>query len=106
MTCANVSCAGMEVVADGRQQISSERLMTLAVVAIVTLTSIVLMLSCTSPEFSWDEADYVASTAHPWSVLWGGSDYNRHGHGPMAIYLAKLGRVVFPAGVAPLEYRL
>jgi Dolichyl-phosphate-mannose-protein mannosyltransferase len=96
----------MEVVADPRKQISAERLTTLAVVTIVTLTSIVLMLSCTSPEFSWDEADYVASTVNPWSVLWGGSDYNRHGHGPMAIYLAKLGREVLPASVAALEYRL
>jgi hypothetical protein len=64
------------------------------------------MLSCTSPELSWDEADYAANTAAPWSFLWGRSDYRRHWHGPMAIYLAKLGREVLPAGMVSLEGRL
>jgi hypothetical protein len=96
----------MALFADGRKHISSERIITLSVVLIITLASIVLMLSCTSPEFSWDEADYVANTANQWGFLWGGSDYGRHGHGPMAIYLAKLGQEVLPAGTGPLEGRL
>lgn len=90
----------------GRNLLSSERLITLSVVTIITLVSIVLMLSCTSPELSWDEADYAANTATPWGVLWGTSDYGRHGHGPMAIYLAKLGQEVLSAGTVSLEVRL
>jgi len=90
---------------DGRAH-SSERVITALVVTILSLTSTVLMLSCASPEFCWDEADYVASTANPWGVLWGGSGYDRHGHGPMMIYLAKLGREVLPAGAGSLEVRL
>jgi hypothetical protein len=63
------------------------------------------MLSYTSPELSWDEADYVPSAAKKWEVLWGEADYNRHGHGPMAIYLTKLGQEVLPAGAGSLEVR-
>jgi len=63
------------------------------------------MLLCTSPEFSWDEADYVAASANHWGFLWRDSDYNRHGHGPMMIYLAKLGEFL-PASVGSLETRL
>jgi hypothetical protein len=80
----------MDSSAHSRKRISRERLMTVLVVTIITLASLVLMLSCTSPELSWDEADYAANTAAPWSLLWGTSDYGRHYHGPMAIYLAKL----------------
>jgi hypothetical protein len=76
---------------------SSERPITLPAVTIITLASTVLMLLCASPEFSLDEADYLASLANHWGFLWGGSDYNRHGHGPLMIYLAKLGQEVLPA---------
>jgi hypothetical protein len=85
---------------------SSERLITLSAVTIITLASTVLMLLCTSPEFSWDEADYLASTAHNWGFLWGEYGYVRHGHGPLAIYLAKLGQQVLPAAAGSLEGRL
>src|SRR5215831_15644504 len=86
-------------------RISSETLITLSIVSIIALTSTVLMLSYTSPEFSWDEADYVENTANNWGFLWGGSNYALHGHGPMAIYLAKLGQEVLPAGAGSLEVR-
>ena len=85
---------------------SSERLITLSIVTIITVASTVLMLLCASPEFSWDEADYVASSANNWSFLWGGSDYGRHGHGPLTIYLAKLGQELLPAAAGSLEGRL
>jgi Dolichyl-phosphate-mannose-protein mannosyltransferase len=96
----------MNAFADRRKHISSERLITMLVVTIITLASIVLMLSRTSPELSWDEADYAANLAAPWSSLWGSADYGRHGHGPMAIYLAKLGQEVLPVGTVSLEVRL
>jgi len=96
----------MSLFPDGRKHVASDRIVTLSVVTIVTLASVVLMLSCASPELSWDEAAYAPNTATPWSVLWGGSDYDRHGHGPLAIYLAKLGREVLPAGMASIEVRL
>jgi Dolichyl-phosphate-mannose-protein mannosyltransferase len=96
----------MESFADGRKHLSSERLITLSVVTIITLASIVLMLSCSSPELCWDEADYAKSTAMPWSFLWSKAAYGRHGHGPMAIYLAKLGQELLPAGTVSIEVRL
>jgi len=95
----------MHLSAEGRRHAFFERFITLSVVTVLTVASTVLMLACTSPEFSWDEADYVASTANHWNFLWRDSDYNRHGHGPMAIYLAKLGQEVLPAS-APLERRM
>jgi dolichyl-phosphate-mannose-protein mannosyltransferase len=98
--------AAMDLFADSRKHVSSEQLIALSVVAIITLTSTVLMLYCASPEFTWDEADYVLSIANHWSFLWRESDYNRHGHGPMAIYLAKLGQEVLPAWAGSLERRL
>jgi hypothetical protein len=78
----------------------------LAAASIITVASIVLMLSCASPEFSWDEAAYLDSIANHWGFLWGGSDYTRQHHGPMAIYLAKLAQEVLPAGAGSLEGRL
>ena len=81
-----------------RSLISSERLITLAVVTILTLVSVVLMLSCASPELDWDEADYASNISNTWRFLWSRSEYFRHSHGPMAIYLAKLGQQVLPAG--------
>jgi len=95
----------MDSIADGHKSIS-ERLVTSAVVTIITLTSIVLMLSCTSPELSWDEADYASNTTASWRFLWSRFDYERHGHGPMTIYLAKLGQQILPAGTFSIEVRL
>ncbi|HUK16195.1 MAG TPA: hypothetical protein VLW65_07250 [Bryobacteraceae bacterium] len=42
----------------------------------------------------------------PWSFLWGKAAYGRHGHGPMAIYLAKLGQELLPGGTVSIEVRL
>ncbi|MFZ0804548.1 MAG: hypothetical protein WAN03_00115 [Candidatus Sulfotelmatobacter sp.] len=95
----------MHLSAASRTTAFSERFITLLLVTILSVASTVLMLALTSPEFSWDEADYVASTANSWHFLWSDSDYNRHGHGPMAIYLAKLGQEVLPASVS-LERRM
>jgi hypothetical protein len=83
---------------------SSEQLITASVIAILTVASLVLMLWCASPEFSWDEAVYVANTNSPWSYLWRTFSYTRHSHGPMAIYLAKLGQEL-PTSVGSLESR-
>jgi hypothetical protein len=77
-------------------------MVTLCLFTILIVSSTVLMLLCASPEFGWDEADYAGNIEHPWHFLWSESDYNRHGHGPMMIYLAKLGQEVLPAEV-PLE---
>lgn len=85
---------------------SSHWLITPLVITIITVLSIVLTLLCTSPELSWDEADYVSSTTQNWRSLWLRSDYERHAHGPMAIYLAKLGEEVLPHTGLPVEVRL
>ena len=89
----------------GRNLASSEKLVTLSIATIITLASLVLMRSLTSPEFSWDEADYVGKTLNHWGFLWGLFSYDRHGHGPMAMDLAKLGRELLPGWVGPLEVR-
>jgi hypothetical protein len=97
----------MDSFAEGRKHISTERLITLSVVTTLTILSIVLMLACCSPEFTWDEADYVASTTKSWGFLWGVYNHNDgHGHGPLAIELAKLGQEVLPLWVGSLECRL
>lgn len=78
--------------------------LTLSLVTFMTAASVVLLLSLTSPEFSFDEADLLANTSYDWGFLWTRSDYGRHFHGPMAIYLTKLGEEVLPA-LASLEGR-
>jgi len=85
---------------------SSEWLISLSAGLIITVLSLTLMLSYTSPELSWDEAAYAANTATHWGVLWGSANYTRHFHGPMAIYLAKLGQERLPAGIGSPECRL
>ncbi len=84
---------------------SSEHLISVAAVAIIAVISLVLMISYTSPELSWDEGDYSPSAAKPWFELWSQQNYTRHAHGPMGIYLAKLGDAVLPSGWA-VETRL
>jgi hypothetical protein len=79
--------------------------LTLGIVAFTTVTSVVLLLSLTSPEFSWDEADLLASASLDWGFLWSKASYTRHFHGPMAIYLAKLGQEALPAALGSLEAR-
>src|SRR5262245_11232103 len=83
----------------------SESLITLPVFVTITMVSVVAMLLYTSPEFYWDEADYLPHTANHWGFLWGGFNYDRHAHGPMAIYLAKLGQEMLPTAVGSLEDR-
>ena len=66
-----------------RDLVPSERLATRIIVTSIAIVSFVLMLSYASPEFFWDEADYVAQTINSWSSLWAGFNYDRHGHGPL-----------------------
>jgi hypothetical protein len=76
---------------------------TLAVAMLMTAASVVLLLWLTSPEFSWDEADLLGNTTLDWGSLWSQHLYSRHFHGPMGIYLAKLGLEGLPAGPLSLE---
>lgn len=85
----------------------SERTLSLCIAVILTLASTALMLGFASPDFLCDEADYAnAGLANSWRVLWSTADYRRHGHGPMAIYLVKLGQQLLPANALSLENRL
>jgi hypothetical protein len=68
----------------------------------LTLASIAILLVGTSPEFSWDEAYRLAYTGDTWGSIW--SQYPVR-HGPMAVYLAKLGQEMLPVWVASLEAR-
>lgn len=89
------------------RQAPSERVLTFGVVAVITILSTVLTLWCASPEFLFDEADYAtAAMSNSWKTLWGTFDYRNHPHGPMMIYLAKLGNEVLPGGMGSLETRL
>jgi hypothetical protein len=96
----------MQSPAKAREHVSSRPLLARSTAAIITLFSTVLMLWCASPELSRDEADYATNVAYPWSFLWSRADYERHGHGPMMIYLAKLGNEVLPKATGSLEARL
>lgn len=80
--------------------------LTPAVVALTTAVSVVLLLTLTSPEFSWDEADLLRNRSLGLGDLWSRADYVRHYHGPLELYLAKLAAVVIPAGFGPVEGRL
>lgn len=86
--------------------VSAERLKSALVAAVIAVISAVGMLRFASPELWWDEADYVSKIGLSWSVLWGTSEYERHWHGPMAMYLAKIGQHFIPASLAPVEVRL
>ena len=86
-------------------RISAHKLLTdLLIIAILIIASMRLMLFFTSPELSWNEADYTVAVSNEWSSLWGGHKSDFHAHGPMMIYLAKLGEEVLPAGLG-LETR-
>jgi hypothetical protein len=82
-----------------------ERLLTWALVAFLVAVSTWIMLTSASPEFCWDEADYVASINVTWHDFWAHADYCRHGHGPMLLVLAKLGKELLPADWGSLETR-
>jgi hypothetical protein len=77
----------------------------LAVATLMAAASVVLLLSLASPELSWDEADLLESTTLDWGSLWSTHRYSRHFHGPMGIYLAKLGIEELPAAGLSLEAR-
>jgi hypothetical protein len=81
---------------------AGERLTSLSAEMIITMASMIIMLLCSSPEFSWDEAYRVPYTADSWGSLWSGY---RLSHGPMAVYLAKLGQEMLPAWIWSLEVR-
>ena len=70
------------------------------------VVSTMLMLRMASSELGWDEADYAASINRPWRSLWSQSDYERHAHGPLAMYLAKAGQTALPATLFTPEERL
>jgi hypothetical protein len=95
----------MNLLPGQRKGLSPESITTLSIAATITLVSIFLMLACASPELSWDEASYSANTTNSWSFLRGRADYDRHYHGPMSIYLAKLGQQILPAGAVSIENR-
>jgi hypothetical protein len=84
----------------------SEKWITFCIVLFLISVSTVLMLRSSSAELSWDEAVYAQNVGKPWKDLWSRSDYQRNGHGPMAIYLSKLGNDDLPAVVRPVEERL
>jgi hypothetical protein len=84
----------------------SESWTALLIILMLTLISTILMLHSSSPELSWDEADYASNVNKGWRYLWSQSDYPRHMHGPLAIYLAKLGNDFLPVSVGSLEDRL
>jgi|SRR5271163_3208812 len=59
------------------------------------------MLLCASPEFSWDEVYRLPYMADSWRSLWGGY---RVSHGPMEVYLAKLGQEMLPVWAGSFEF--
>jgi hypothetical protein len=84
----------------------SENWITAGVMLALTLLSTFLMLRCASPELFWDEADYAQSATKGWKYLWTHDDYSRHAHGPLSIYLSKLGNDDLPKVVDSPEDRL
>src|SRR6202008_4397956 len=86
-------------------KLSSERSSTVLIVAAITLASTAIMLVGTSPEFSWDEADYLNSMNNSWGRLRRPADYSRHSHGPVFLYLTKLGYDFLPSAIGWLEGR-
>jgi hypothetical protein len=95
----------MDKASDGAARGGSDWFITIALVACITLSSVILMLRCASPEPSWDEADYIGAAKNPWTFLWRQSDYGRHNHGPMGIFLAKLGLQFLPPAIGTFEMR-
>lgn len=90
----------------GQRARQSESWFAALVVVAITIVSSVLMVLCSPTELSWDEADYSAGVYFPWKALWLGRGYSRHSHGPMSIYLAKLGNDFLPGSIHQIEVRL
>jgi hypothetical protein len=77
----------------------SETCLTMVVVFLLVLTSTVLSLRLTSPQLSWDEADYALAAKGEWRTL----PYTApHGHGPLMLYLIKLSAAA-PLGLTSIE---
>jgi hypothetical protein len=66
----------------------------MVVVFLLVLASTVVSLRLTSPQLSWDEADYALDAKGEWRTL---SYTASHGHGPLILYLIKL------SAATPLE---
>src|SRR5436190_15938960 len=77
---------------------------TASIVLLLTLVSTALMLHFASPELIWDEADYALNLSSTWQDLWSRTGY--HAHGPLMIYLAKLGDDLLPPWIGSIEDRL
>jgi len=92
---------------DGRGR--SSRWLTAGMALGATAVSVVLLLFLTSPELSWDEADLLGTASRSWWSLWSsdppGQSLRRHYHGPIGLYLAKLGHDL-PAAFGPIEARV
>lgn len=84
---------------------SDNRMLDFVLSALVGLLSLVTLFTCTSPEFSFDEADYAINSEQEWTVLRESRSYDRHGHGPLKEYLAKFGREFLPTSFASMENR-
>jgi hypothetical protein len=76
----------------------AETRFTIPILAAITCLSTAVMLSLTSPEFSWDEAYRLPYMAHAWRSIWATYTVS---HGPMSVYLGKLGLSALPASVPP-----
>jgi hypothetical protein len=87
----------------------SSRWLTPVIALGMTAVSLVLLLSLTSPELSWDEGDLLGTASRSWWSLWSsdppGQSLRRHYHGALGLYLAKLGHGV-PAALGSLEARV
>jgi hypothetical protein len=78
--------------------------MTLAIALILTLAATWLSLELTSPELSWDEADYALTAPDTWRRI---SQSTPHYHGPVIPYLVQAGRsLARVAGKGRVEDRL
>jgi hypothetical protein len=87
----------------------SARWLTPVIALGMSAASVVLLLSLTSPELSWDEGDLLGTASRSWWSLWSsdppGQSLRRHYHGPIGLYLAKLGHEL-PAALGSLEARV
>lgn len=83
----------------------SDGIVSCAAVVVSAAVSCIVMLLYTSPELSWDEADYAKNAFYSWRNLWGRFDYDFHSHGPMMIYLARLGNELLRLPLS-IEFRL
>lgn len=74
-----------------RPRALSETYITAVAVFLLVLASTILSLRLTSPQLSWDEADYALAAQGEWRTL---PYTTSHGHGPLMLYLIKLSAAV------------